>query len=134
MGRRKAAIEFTPNPENPEHQILHKYLSSLESSISKSIMQAVKEKFLLSAMLADGSGQSAIQVAGIELTAKQNAQIEINRRILATQNLVSPSPDFPKSSPQISVNTSFASTDEDDDSWDDEIIPSNNMAFRGEHN
>ena len=133
MGRRKAAIEFTPNPENPEHQILHRYLSSLESSISKSIMQAVKEKFLLSAMIADGSSQSAIQVTGIELTAKQNAQIEINRRILATQNLVSPSPDLPKFSPQVSVNTSFASTDEDDDSWDDERIPSNNMVFRGEH-
>jgi uncharacterized protein YlxP (DUF503 family) len=130
VSRRKATIEFTPNPSNPEHQILHKYLSSLDSGISRAIVQAVREKFLLAAMIADSSDRFAVKVAGIELIAKQNAQLEINRGILAAYNLVDSSPALSESSPQVSANISFTSTDEDDDTWDEEIIiPSDDIKF-----
>jgi hypothetical protein len=125
MGKRKAVFEFTPNPDNPEHQILYRYLSSLDAGISGGIMQAVKEKFMPPAMIMSNCDRFKVELAEIESSVKLTATVEINRRMVAVYKFADSSSALQPESTKVS----FASEDEDDD-WDTEMtIPANDIQF-----
>ncbi|WP_373544466.1 hypothetical protein [Chamaesiphon sp.] len=133
MAKRKVTIEFTPDPDNPEHQLLRKYLIDLESGISGAIMEAVRDKFLLTAMILANSDRFKTKIVGIESNARLKAQIEINHGMLAACNLLDSNPvqleSIPEGIPE-SININFANSDENDDTWDEErIISLDNVEF-----
>ena len=83
MGKKKASMKFTPNPDNAEQIMLHRYLTSLDVPMSRLIWEAVKDKFLPIAMFKAGIVERLdFQVASIHSIAKLNAQIEIIKSLL----------------------------------------------------
>ncbi|WP_373541926.1 hypothetical protein [Chamaesiphon sp.] len=135
MSKRKAVIEFSPNPDNPEHLILHEYLGSLDASISASIMKAVKDKYLPIAMFELGKTDGIeFQIASIESRSNLKAQAEIIQGMVEIAGSLNR---FEEKQQPISFANKDSEVDENDDSWDDDderIPPLDDIQFKGERN